>query len=295
MKKLIILGVLLANLGFLSALAGDKPAKPKIDIHPTEGYSLQISINDIPKNQQTLFIPIKIDTMVLDFDQVVLEGLSTQNILAVVSSSKDKVGPGIGLLKFDENGLPPSLSLKVLLKRTGDGQTSVSLLKVADEPALLSKGAVLSDGVTVSIKENPELEITEKVEKNRPRLFITENKITLDVKRTGQKEETVFIPLIFDQSLVDLDETFGYAIIGPGISAKAFSSSSLHEGGPGVEILLSSEADKDFSIDVDLIPKKVGKAKLAVAFPLKGHIAIVKGPIVDINPTVISVASTEKK
>lgn len=293
MKKLIL--IVLLSLGFLPALATNKPSAPKVKVSPSE-YSLQIKITDIPKNQQTLFVPIKIDTMILDLDKVVLEGLSTQNILAVASSSKDKVGPGIGLIKFDDNGLPPTIELRVLLKPIGNGQTSVSLLMVADEAALLAKGEVINEAVTVSIKGSNEVDITEKTEKNKKKLTISQNKLALGITRTTQQEETVFIPLIFDKNLVDIDETFGHAILAPGVAAKTFSSSSINnEGGPGVEIILSADAPKDFTVDIDLIPRGLGKAKLTTALPQKGHTLIVRGPVVNINPASISVASSDKK
>ena len=289
MKKVILLILLIVSVNFVSALAEDKTESPKVDVSSSE-YSLEITISDIPKDQQTLFIPIKIDTMVLDFDKVVLDDVAAQNILAVASSSMDKVGPGIGLIKFDEAGLPSSLKLKVLLKSVGDGQTSVSLLKVADEPALLSKGTVINDLILVKILGSDELNISEKIEKDKKKLVLSENKLTLDIKRPAQQEETIFVPLIFDRNIFDLDETFGHAIIAPGISAKTFSSGSLHEGGPGVEIVLSAEADKDFTVDVDLIPRKAGKAKIVAAFPQKGHTALVRGPVVNISPGILTVA-----
>ncbi|MBI2995385.1 MAG: hypothetical protein HYY52_01580 [Candidatus Melainabacteria bacterium] len=252
-------------------------------------YSIDVSINNIPKDQQTLFIPIMIDTMVLDFDKVSLEGLATSNILAVASSSKDKVGPGVGLIKLDESGLPEALTLKVLLKQIGRGETLVSLIKVADEPALPSKGTVLNEEVKVNFKSSNEVEISENTDGSKKKFKMSQNKITLEIQRPSQKEESIFIPIIFDKKVVDLDETFGHAILAPGISAKSFSSSSLYEGGPGVEILLTEVADKDFSVDVDLISRGVGTSKLVVAFPQKGHTEIVKGPIVNINPSSISV------
>ena len=270
MRKLILIitVAIFSTLSFISALAVEKQAKPKVEVSSSE-YSLEVTVSDIPQDQQTLFIPIKIDTMILDFSKVALEDLSAQNILAVASSSKDKVGPGIGLIKLDEveKGLPSSIKLKVFLKPISQGETSVSLVKVADEPALLSKGVVLNNDVAVTIQGNNEVDVTEKVEKSKKKLSISESKLTLDIKRLSQKEESIFIPIIFDNKLVDLDETFGHAIIAPGISAKTFSSSSLNEGGPGVEVLLSAEAEKDFSINVDLIPKSIGTAKLVTALP----------------------------
>lgn len=292
MNKLLLFLV----LGFLvsgRALAIDENPNenaPKVKVLASK-YSLDITVKDIPKNQQTLFIPIKIDTMVLDIDKVGLEGLSSQNILAVTSSSKEKVGPGIGLLKLDDFGLPEELTLKVLLKEVGAGQTDISLSKVADEPVLLSKGAILDEQISVSISSNNEIEVSEKLEKGKKKLLLNEYKLTLNVQRPVQREETIFIPLIFDNSIIDLDETFGHAIVGPGIAAKSFSSGSLHEGGPGVEIQLSDVAEKDFTIDVDLVPRKSGQSKLSYATPQRGHTALVRGPIVNIYPTTISVAS----
>ena len=294
MKKYFVLIILFLSLYISPAFSeeitdkSDKEDKSTVSVKAND-YYIEVIVSDIPQDQQTLFIPIKIDTMVLDFNKVVLEGIATQNILAVASTSKDKVGPGIGLIKFDEKGLPKDLTLKVLLKPVSDGVTPVSLLKVADEPALLSKGAVINDEIKASIDAN-EVEITEKIEKEKKKLTLSQSKVVLDVTRPEQKEETIFIPFVFDKSVVDLDETFGHAIIGPGISAKSFSSGSLHEGGPGVEIILTQDAQKDFSVDVDLIPKKAGTAKLVIAFPQKGHTSIVQGPQVTINPTLISVA-----
>lgn len=275
MKLIIIL--LLSCLG-LASMASSKP-------------SLEITVTGIPQGQQTLFVPIKIDTMIIDFDKVALEGLSSQNILAVASSSKDKVGPGIGLLKLDEEGLPETIELKVLLKEVGRGETPISVLMVANEPALLSKGAVIDDVITVSINGDNELNVTEEVKNGKKKLIVDKSKLTLNITRPAQKEETIFVPIIFDGELIDLDETFGHAIIAPGIAAKSFSSSSLQEGGPGIEIVLSAVAPENFTIDLDLIPKKVGSVKVTTALPQKGHTAIVRGPVVNISPAVISVAS----
>ena len=264
-------------------------AKEKVDVKKSE-YSIQVTIKDIPSGQQTLFVPIKIDSMILDFDKVALEDLSSQNILAVASSSKDKVGTGIGLLKLDTKGLPESLTFKVYLKPTGVGKTNISPVKIADEPTLLSKGAVLFDLTTVNIASKNEIEVFEKEEKSQKRLTLSEPKLTLNIQRPAQKEETIFIPIIFDKSVIDLDETFGHAVVGPGIAAKSFSSGSLHEGGPGVEIRLSEAAEKDFLIDVDLVPRKIGKSVFNCAIPQSGHTALVRGPVVNINPNIINVA-----
>lgn len=292
MKKIVlVLAFLSLGLGFIPVHATEE-ATPKVKVEPSNSkYSLEVTINDIPKDQQTLFIPIKIDTMILDFDKVALEDISAQNILAVASSSKDKVGTGIGLLKLDEKGLPPNLTLKVLLKQVGEGQTSVSLLQVADEPALLSRGAIIDNGITVSIKDNEDISVTEKTENNKKRLALSKSRITLDIKRPIQKEETIFIPLVFDKNLIDLEETFGHSVIGPGITAKTFSTSTLDGGGPGVEILLGADAGKDFSVDVDLFPRAAGKLKLTAAYPQRGHTSVVTGTMIGINPSAITVAS----
>lgn len=287
MKKLFILLLLLGSIGLVSVGASDK-AEPQAKVSSSK-YSIEVRITDIPKDQQTLFIPIKIDTTIVDFDKVALEDLSSQNILAVASSSKDKVGPGIGLLKLDEEGLPASLNLMVLLKKVGQGETPVSLLMVAHEPALLSRGAIIDNLTTVDIQEG-ELNITEEAKGNKKTLTLDKNRVTLNITRPAQKEETLFVPLIFDRDFIDLDETFGHAIVAPGISAKSFSSGTLHGSGPGVEIVLSAVAPKDFSIDVDLLPRKVGSGNIAPAFPQKGRTALVRGPIVNINPEVIKVA-----
>ena len=295
MKTFIL--VMLLFIGLLLPVnvivnAEEEQSKPKVNVDASNSkYSLEVTISDIPKDRQTLFIPIKIDTTVLDFDKVALGGIATQNILAVASNSKDKVGTGIGLLKMDEKGLPPNLTLKVLLKQVGQGQTSVSLLQVADEPALLSKGAVINRGIIVSIAGNEDLEVSEKVEKNKKKLALNKNRITLNVKRGAQQEETIFIPLVFDKKLLDLEETFGHSVVAQGISAKAFSANSLNSDGPGVEILLTADAEKDFSLDVDLIPKGIGKPRLVTAYPQKGHTDIIIGAAVNINPSVITVAN----
>lgn len=290
MRKIIVILLLYFFLGSnISLLAEDKETKSNISVD-VKKYSIDVIVKNIPQDQQTLFIPIKIDTMILDFDKVSLDGLSSQNILAVTSSSKDKVGTGIGLLKLDDKGLPESINLKVYLKPIGDGQTAINLVKVAKGPALPIKGALLYEEVSASISTGNEIEITEKTENNKKKLALNSSKLIIDVKRPSQKEESIFIPVIFDKSIVDLDETFGHAIIAPGIAAKSYSSASLHEGGSGVEILLSDVADKDFTIDVDLIPRKIGKSKIELAYPQKGHTAIVTGPSVDISPATLSVS-----
>lgn len=283
MKRTIIF-IVIACISFLPAFAEDKK-EPKVK---ASEYSLQVKISGIPKGQQTLFVPVKIDTSILDFDKVALEGIAQQNILAVASTSMDKVGTGIGLLKLDDTGLPSELELKVLLKKLGNGETTVSLLMVADEPALLAKGTIIYDGVGVNLSDN-EIEVTEKVVKAKKKLELDKNKLTLKVTRPAQLEEKIFIPLIFDNKVFDLEETFGHAIIAPGLSAKTFSSGSLQEGGPGVEIVLGPQAEKDFDISIDLIPKSVGKGKIVAALPQKGHTALVRGTEVNINPSKISV------
>lgn len=295
MRKFSLIFVIsLLLLGISTTYAEEGSKKQKISVNQTQKqFSLEITITDIPKNQQTLFVPIKIDSKVLDFDKVALEGLSTQNILAVASSSKDKVGTGIGLLKFDENGLPSTLKLKVLLKPVASGQTEISLLKVADEPALLSRGGQIYNDIKVSIKGLSAIDVTETLVKAKKKLLLSQAKLTIEVQRPAQKEETIFIPVIFDSKIADLDETFGHSIIAQGITAKTFSSTSLHEGGPGVEIVLSDTADKDFTVDIDLAPKGVGTVSFSTAFPQNGHTAIVKGPIVNISPTLISVVNND--
>ena len=85
MRKFSLIFVIsLLLLGISTTYAEEGSKKQKISVNQTQKqFSLEITITDIPKNQQTLFVPIKIDSKVLDFDKVALEGLSTQNILAV--------------------------------------------------------------------------------------------------------------------------------------------------------------------------------------------------------------------
>ncbi len=295
MKKLLLTLLFLMVSMTLIVSAEDSPnkSKPLVKISSSK-YSLEVKIDNIPTGQQTLFVPIKIDTKILDFDKVALEDVSSQNILAVASTSKDKVGTGIGLLKFDDKGLPPSLTLKVFLKPVGDGQTEVSLVKVADEPALLARGTVINKDISITFTDNKdEVEVSQKVEKGKKKLLLSSNKLSINIKRPVQVEETIFIPVIFDKTAVDLDESFGHAVVAQGVSVKTFGSGSLHEGGPGVEIILTPEAEKDFAVDVDLVARAVGKAKFAIAIPQKGHTALVRGPIVSINPQVITVAKVD--
>ncbi len=256
----------------------------------TPQYSLEITIKDIPMGQQTLFIPIKLDTMVVDLDKVSLEGLATANILAVASTSMDMAGTGIGLIKFDDNGLPETLKLNISLTSVGVGTSEVSLVMVADESALPSRGLTINNDVKVNVKTNSEIQVVEKIEKGKKKLVLDQSKITLEIQRPSQKQETIFIPILFNNKVVDVDETFGHAIISPGISAKAYGSSSLNnEGGAGIEIVLTDVAEKDFTIDIDLLPKGVGASKLTFALPQTSHTAIISGPTVDIFPTTISV------
>ncbi len=255
-------------------------------------YTVDILVKDIPKGQQTLFIPIKIDTMILDFDKVALEGLSTQNILAVASNSKDKVGTGIGLIKLDDSGLPETLNLKAILKPVGEGQTSVVLTKVAEVPALPSKGLILNEGVKVLIDSPVDIEVTEKIEGSKKKLLMNQKKVTLNIQRDVQKEEAIFIPLIYDKTVADIDETFGHTVIAQGVSMKTYGAGSLNENGPGLELLLSADSEKDFTVNLDLLPKKAGLFKFSTAFPQAGHSPIVRGPVVDITPKTLTVASS---
>jgi hypothetical protein len=163
---------------------------------------------------------------------------------------------------------------------------------VADELALPVKGLVIDNDVMINVKTKNETEVTERLEKGKKRFVLDQNKITLEIQRLAQNEETIFIPILFNNKIVDVDETFGYAIIAPGISAKSYSSSSLgNEGGPGIEIVLTEVAEKDFTIDVDLLPKGIGKSKLSLALPQTTHTAIITGPTVDFFPTTISVVN----
>ena len=300
MKKLLIMLI----VGFLclqtvlvhaetKTIKKKEVAKQDSKTQSSPQYSIELTIKDIPKGQQTLFIPIKLDTMIVDVEKVSLDGLTAANILAVASTSKDKSGTGIGLIKFDDNGLPETLKLNISLTSVGNGVSDVSLLMVADESALPSKGLVINNDVMINVKTKNEVEVTEKLEKGKKRFILDRNEITLEIQRPAQKEETIFIPILFDNKVVDVDETFGHAIIAPGIAAKSFSSSSLGDegGGPGVEIVLTDVAEKDFTINVDLLPKGLGKSKLSFALPQTSHTAIVKGPTVDFFPTTISVVN----
>ena len=132
MKKLLIMLI----VGILCLQSVVVQAETKTQIVKKEvanQYSIELIIKDIPKGQQTLFIPIKLDTMVVDIDKVSLDGLTAANILAIASTSKDKAGTGVGLIKFDDNGLPETLKLNVSLTSVGNGVSDVSLLMVADE------------------------------------------------------------------------------------------------------------------------------------------------------------------
>ena len=274
------------------AIKKEVTKKQEIKVSSEPKYSIELTIKDIPKGQQTLFIPIKLDTMVVDVDMVSLDGLVAANILAVASTSMDKAGPGVGLIKFDDNGLPETLKLNVSLSSVSNGTSDVSLVMVADGSTLPSKGLTINNDVMINVKTKNEIEVTEKLEKGKKRLTSDQSKITLDIQRLAQKEETIFIPILFDNKVVDVDETFGHAILAPGISAKSFSSNSLgNEGGAGIEIVLTGDAEKDFTVDVDLLPKGIGKSKLSLALPQTSHTAIITGPTVDFLPTTISVVN----
>lgn len=253
---------------------------------------INIMVSGIPQGQQTLFIPIMLDTNVSDLERVAIEDLSPLNILAVTSNASNMVGPGIGILKLDDKGLPSNLDFRVYLKKNSEGQTDISLVNVADIPALLVKGAEFNNEVKIGIEGLDPISVTEEInEKGKKKLKLSQNTVKLNVQRNAQKAESIFVPLVFDDKVIDLTESFGHAIISPGISAKTFSQSSLSNAGAGVEIVLSETADKDFSIDVELAPKSAGESKISTATPQKTQTAIVKGPIVEINPANISFAS----
>lgn len=311
-KSLTILSgvaLVLSGMNNLTYAKGKVQVEPKaqVDIQKTQDnikevapaqnvqiqYTLDVIVKDIPKGQQTLFIPVKIDTMILDFDKVALEGLSAQNILAVASNSKDKVGTGIGLIKLDDTGLPETLTIKAILKPVGEGQTSVSVTKVSEGPSLPSKGLIVNQDVKVSIDTPADIEVTEKIEGNKKRLSLSQKKLTLNIQRQSQKDETLFIPVIYTKSIVDIDETFGHTIVSPGVSIKSFNGGALNDDGAGVEMVISADAPKDFTIDLDLVAKKAGISKISIGYPQIGHTAIVNGPTVDIVPQVLTVANTK--
>ncbi len=296
MKKYVLCLVSLIFL-FPGFVFSAEPAldKKRKSVPSPQQYTVELTVSGIPKDQQTLFIPIKVDSNILDFESVGLDGLSAKNILAVASTSMDMVGTGVGLLKLDESGLPEQLNLKVVLKSISEGQSEISLLSVADEPALLSKGAVINRDIMVALlplKDNAsEIVVSEKVGNAKKKLSLSQSKVTLSIQRPVQKEESIFIPLLFDKNVIDLDETFGHAVLGPGITAKSFGSGTLEEGGPGVEIVLTDQAEKDFVVDVDLHSRKLGATKISAALPQSGHTAVIAGPKVEINPSKITVVN----
>lgn len=291
-RNFFIVSLAIISLGLFFAC--EVIAKESLD-KKEKDHVINLVVKDIPQNQQTLYIPLNIDVKVFDVDKVSLEGLSSQNILAVASTSKDKVGPGVGILKLDNKGLPSSLELKVFLKPVGSGKTDVTLNKVADEPALLARGAKIKADVKVSVESGSEIQVQEEEKEGKKKLRLSTPKLTLNIERQNTRPETIFIPIIFDKTVLDLDETFGHAIVAPGIALKSFSSGSLHEGGPGVEIVLSEASEKNFKIDVDLIAKGQGTSKVVAAYPQEGHTAVVKGPVVEINPSTISFSSPTVK
>src|SRR3989338_5834544 len=185
MKQL--LAILIASVlcvQFVAAQAEIKAVKKETSRQNSKAlsvsqHSIELTVKDIPKGQQTLFIPIKLDTMVVDIDKVYLDGLTAANILAVASTSKDKSGTGIGLIKFDDNGLPETLKLNVSLTSIGNGVSEVSLLMVADELALPVKGLVIDNDVMINVKTGNEVEVTEKPEKSKKKMVLNQNKITL--------------------------------------------------------------------------------------------------------------------
>ena len=290
MKKYLV-GLLICTLmPIYSVCSAENKNLGKVAVVKPTGYTVELTVKDIPKGQQTLFIPIKLDNSIVDVDMVSVNDLAASNILAVSSDSKGMSGAGIGLIKFDNDGLPTTLMLNVSLSAVSSGTSEIGVYMLLDEqPALAAKGLTINNGVKANLKDVVPLEVVEILDKGKKRLKINHNKITIDVHRENQKEETIFIPIVFD-STVDLDESFGHAILGQGIAAKTYSASSLNnEGGPGVELVLSPSAVKDFTVDVDLVPKGVGKAKLFLSVPQNSKTAIVKGPIVEFSPAVVSV------
>ncbi|MBI3308195.1 MAG: hypothetical protein HYZ79_02345 [Candidatus Melainabacteria bacterium] len=291
MKKIIIL-IIALSVGFLNLVCAEEESV-KVSKSETSKYSIEVAVTGIPANQQTLYIPIELDSMVVDLDKVALDDIAAQNILPVAASSKDKVGPGIGLLKLDDKGLPNSLKLKVFLKPVEGGKTDVHVGKVANEPALPVKGAMIRNDVTVVIESGHELNVKEVENEGKKRLELNEKQLTLNIQREEQKAETIFIPLLFDNKVMDIDESFGHAIIAPGVSMKTFSAGSLHGGGAGVEVVLSDVAEKDLSVNVDLIPKGTGSANIIAAYPQDGHTKLITGPVVQITPQTLDVALSD--
>jgi hypothetical protein len=290
MKKLILmLLVILISQNFNLAYGEDI----SVSSSKKDKYSIEVSISGIPENQQTLYIPIELDSEVVDLDKVALDGVTGQNILPVAASSKDKVGPGIGLLKLDDKGLPETLKLKVFLKPVKDGATDFTVGKVAEDNVLPVKGAMIRDDVTVNIEGLSEVTVTETEKEGKKRLQLEDRQLTLNIEREEQKEETIFIPLLFDSKVVDVDESFGHSIVGPGISVKSFSAGSLHGEGSGVELVLSGAAEKDLSVTVDIIPKGVGLSNFIAAYPQEGRTKLIKGPVVEITPSTLNVALSD--
>ena len=282
MKKLVfymMIFILTVNVAF---------AKDSNKISKNQ-QKVELIVKNIPKGQRSLFIPIEIDSNVADIDKVELGDLASSNVLAVPSNSKGMSGPGVGLLKFDDQGLPATLKLNLLLTSVSNGMSDVSLFKVIDAPALPSKGLQIHKDVTVNVIGD-EIEVTEKLVKDKKRLALNQHKATLEITRSARKAEKIFIPIVFDNKVVDVDETFGHTIWAPGISFKTYSSNTItHDAGSAIEIVLTEAAEKDFSVDIDLLPKGVGKTNLAFALPQSSHTGLVLGPTVEFYPTTVSV------
>lgn len=285
MKKTILSLIAIFSLAFLPALAKDSV---KISQKKAKNF-IQVSVTNIPPGEQSLFIPVELDSKVVELGSVNLADLSKHNIIAVSSDSKGKAGSGIGILKLDKSGLPETLEFKVFLKEISTGKSPISLRKVSDEENVLpAKGTQFNKKIQAKLESNEPIEVTHK--EGSKRLKLTKSSYTVNISRTNAGEETVFIPVIFDKNVVDLEESFGHAIVGPGISAKTYSANSLHKGGAGVEVLISEVAEKDFTLNVSFSPKKLGTSIVKVGFPQKTRTTLVKGPVVQFKPSTVSVA-----
>lgn len=291
MKRPIILSlVLLLALVAIPGLAEEK--KEKIKTKKVDEKTIEVNITNIPDGHISLFVPLMIDTSVVDLSSVVLGDLSDKEILGVVANSMSKSTPGVGLVILKQGeSLPKELKFRVNLKKIGNGTSDIALEEITSEPALLTKGVSFRNDLAVSTGEGSSVEVSQVEKNGKKKLKISNSKLQINVKRPAQVADTFFVPILVDEKIVDLDETFGHSIIAPGITAKTFGSGSLHNGGSGVEVVLTEEADKDFSFEIDLRAKGVGNTEILAAKPQKAQVALVRGAIVEINPSMVTVAN----
>lgn len=245
---------------------------------PKNIQSIKISISNIPKYAQSLFIALHYNSQAFEIHSVSESDLVSKNIVSLTTGSKSTTESGVGLLKIDSGSFPKDLEFQLYMKKNDDGNPDVMLLNVSLDSALLAKGTKLKRGVISERSTPKQIEVKQGIGRS---LTMNNKKINIVVKRDSKNLDKFYIPISFDTNLFEIKINYSCNSEDSGVKVKILDS--VEKNSEIIEVSTQKISPKNFSICLNLIPNEIGKTDVVVGLPQVTPSRIIGGPIVMIG------------